>query len=215
MLCGNFHTHTRIYTYARARTHTHTNITLTRLKSLIRLSSTGWRRPIGYLIFIGHFLQKSPIISGSFATNDLQLKAFYESSPPCNIHTHKHMLSWNIRTYARMRARAHTHTNSTLTRPNSLIILSGNIHTQTHIRARARTRTHKRTHTHTHCDETKPFDQAERYHSHTRAYTRAHTHKHTRTHTHVWLHSAAKGQRVLSEREAAIIVMSIDYVLCG
>ena len=35
----------------------------------------GWRRPVSCLIFVGHFLQNSPIIDGSCAERDLQQKA--------------------------------------------------------------------------------------------------------------------------------------------
>jgi len=39
------------------------------------------------------FLQKSPIISGSFAKNDLQLKASYDATPPCNVSQATHNIT--------------------------------------------------------------------------------------------------------------------------
>ena len=43
--------------------------------------NTGWRGVVGCLVFTDHFLQKSSLIYGSFAKNDLQLQASYGSSP--------------------------------------------------------------------------------------------------------------------------------------
>jgi len=51
----------------------------------VQYAFTGWPRPIGCPTIRNHFPQKSPLIGGSFAKNDLQLKAFYGSWPPCTV----------------------------------------------------------------------------------------------------------------------------------
>ena len=53
------------------------------IKRDVQIRAIGWRKSPGCLIFLGHFPKESPVISGSFAESDVQLKASYASSPPC------------------------------------------------------------------------------------------------------------------------------------
>ena len=52
-----------------------------------RLATIGWQTPIGCLIFMGYFPQKSPIISGSFAENDVELTFAHVEILTCQLAT--------------------------------------------------------------------------------------------------------------------------------
>ena len=86
----------------------------------------GRRRPIGCLIVIGHFPQKSLIIIAFFAEEDLQLKASYASSPHCIMVGAKHIctcctMMTQVYTQRTFFSRTNVMPNSFLNRPSSLL----------------------------------------------------------------------------------------------
>jgi len=139
------------------------------LSSYLAISMyTRWSRRIGCLVFTYQFLQKSPVISGSFAERDLQLEAYYASWPPCIlipfssiIDTHACIHTSCIHTYidACVHSCAHTY-----------------IHTYIHAYLHAYTNTNKHT-THKHAQMP-------------RSLSGKHTHTHTHTHTHAHMCTA-------------------------
>jgi len=86
--CANIITHMShtCVTHATRRLHVRhlTNEACHKCQQVNVNTHTGWRRPIGCLIFIGHFPQKSPVISGPFAERYPQLRESY-ASPPLNV----------------------------------------------------------------------------------------------------------------------------------
>jgi len=78
-ICICAHTCMYVYVCMYMYIFTHTPLCIHTLIHRKPTAST-WR-PTGCLIFIGHFPQKNPIINGSFAENDRQLKASYRLHP--------------------------------------------------------------------------------------------------------------------------------------
>ena len=73
----HIHTHTQIWMYTCIYTCIYTYV-YTYIYTDIDID---WRRRTGYHIFIGYFLQKSHIISGSFAETDLQFQGILCTYP--------------------------------------------------------------------------------------------------------------------------------------
>jgi len=67
------------------------------------ISSTGWRRPIGCLIFRSQCPQKSPIISGSFAERDTNLRHPMGLRHPVSKGIRKGNFTTNLSANGRMR----------------------------------------------------------------------------------------------------------------
>jgi len=111
------HTRTHIYLqvhihkYTHTHTHTHIHTHACTLRVQWAFNCFWWQRPIGCLIFIGRFPQKSPTISGSFAERDLQFEASHASSPT-GIHVRTTFTYMYTHVYFVYTECTHTHTHT-------------------------------------------------------------------------------------------------------
>ena len=102
-----------VYTHTRTHTHTHTHThTFCVMKENIRYEDTGWRRPIGYLIFIGQICKSDVYLVALLWKMICNLSLGHLVSVICvliYVHTHAH-------------THTHTHTHMMLTKVPPVLI---------------------------------------------------------------------------------------------
>jgi len=137
---------------------------------------------LGCLILIGHFPQKSPVISGSFAKRIRYLAALLRKET-CNLrhlmHLRHHVLASTIKLF-------------TFTPQIGLLATHTHAHMHTYVHTHKHIQTYIHTYTHTHTFDSHiigDYGLAIYIYTHTHSHTLSHTHIHIHTHIHARTHA--------------------------